>query len=169
MRLVIPILLGSRVESGAESVWTSDGSTPSIIPETKSDKVATQTHLGPILPRRSLASTTYLFGAPQAHAYHDHNPWPCNQRHPGGAAINYRYETTILGRLLTIRTAVGGCYEISMDARGGFETYPRTFRDLCEAKAAAHTFVHTTLMQPCRCDGIHWLMAIDSVEREVVR
>ena len=83
--------------------------------------------------------------------------------------MNYRYHTTILGRLLTIRMVMGGCYEVSMDGRGGCGIHPKTFRNLAEAKAAAHTFVHTTLMQPCRCDWIHWTMAIDSVERRAVQ
>ena len=76
--------------------------------------------------------------------------------------MSYRFESKILGRLVTIRPNPSGRYEVSMQGRGGLEVRPETFGNLEEAKIGAHGFVHSTLQEPCRCGQIVWMISVDT-------
>ena len=70
-----------------------------------------------------------------------------------------RYETGILNHTLSVNRAGGrGPYEVSI--RGPQvskrQEAPRTFASSIEARANAHSFAHSALQTPCRCDEIDW-------------
>jgi len=68
-----------------------------------------------------------------------------------------RYEAGILDHTLSVKRAGGrGAYELSIQGPRVSKKQERAFASGVEAQAHAHSFAHSALQEPCRCDDIRW-------------